>query len=299
VGLEFQPVANDFSRFVGSRAAWALGAGTRVMAIRPIRTVLAVVHEIKAAVSLCGNARSCLRLSADVILFRALRVMHLPTENHPRRIRLRNGRVITYRLNRGDIQSIREVLMDEVYRLPFPSHQVDVLVDLGANIGLTSLFYHRTLQVRSIIAVEPDPSNAQLVRENLADLPAVVFEAAVGPHDGTARFSNNRASNLGSLSSHPSGIEVSLMSMDSVLERVPEGAKIIVKLDIEGGEEELLQANTEWLSRVDGLIVEFHPDRVDYLELIRVLQTAGFSYIPAGSRWPGSMDAFQCAANVN
>jgi len=268
-------------------------------AIRPIRTVLAIVQEIKAAISLCGDARSCLRLSADVILFRALRVMHLPTENHPRRIRLRSGRLITYRLNRGDIQSIREVLMDEVYRLPFPSQQPDVLVDLGANIGLTSLFYHRTLQARSIIAVEPDPSNAQLVRENLSGLPAVVFQAAVGPHDGTARFAQNRASNLGTLSSHPSDIEVSVMSMDSVLKSVPEGANILVKLDIEGGEEELLQANTEWLSRVDGLIVEFHPDRVDYPGLIRVLQAAGFDYFPAGSRWPGSMDAFQRAGHVN
>ena len=269
------------------------------MVMRPIRTLLAVVHEIKAAVSLCDDARSCLRLSADVILFRALRVMHLPTENHPRRIRLRSGRLITYRLNRGDIQSIREVLMDEVYRLPFPSQQPDVLVDLGANIGLTSLFYHRTLQARSIIAVEPDPSNAQLVRENLSGLPAVVFQAAVGPHDGTARFSINRESNLGSLSSNSSGIEVPVMSMDSVLERVPEGVKIIFKLDIEGGEEELLQTNTKWLSRVDGFIVEFHPDRVDYLGLIRVLQTAGFNYIPAGSRWLGSMDAFHRASNVN
>ena len=264
-------------------------------ATRPIRTVLAVVHEIKAAVFLCGDVHSRLRLCADVILFRALRVIRLPTENSPRRIRLRNGRLITYRLNRGDIQSIREVLMDEVYRLPFPSQQPDVLVDLGANIGLTSVFYDRTLHPRSIIAVEPDPSNAKLVRENLAGLPAVVFQAAVGPHDGTARFSTNRESNLGSLSSNSSGIEVPVMSMDSVLKSVPEGANILVKLDIEGGEEELLQANTEWLSRVDGLIVEFHPDRVDYPGLIRVLQTAGFNYIPAGSRWLGSMDAFQRA----
>lgn len=265
------------------------------MVMRPIRTLLAVVHEIKAAVSLCDDVRSCLRLSADVILFRALRVMHLPTENHPRKIRLRSGRSITYRLNRGDIQSIREVLMDEVYRLPFRADQVDVLVDLGANIGLTSLFYSRTLKARSIIAVEPDHSNARLARENLRGLPAVVFQAAIGPFDGTARFSTNRESNLGSLSSNSSGIEVPVMSMDSVLERVPEGAKIIVKLDIEGGEEDLLQANTNWLSRVDGFVVEFHPDRVDYLELIRVLQSAGFNYIPAGSCWPGSMDAFQRA----
>src|ERR1700686_2368427 len=207
-------------------------------AIRPIRTVLAVIHEIKAAISLCGNARSCLRLCTDIVLFRALRVIRLPTENTPRRIRLRRGGVIAYRLNRGDIQSIREVLFDEIYRLPFYSWQADAIVDLGANIGLTSLFYHWTLKPRSIVAVEPDPLNAELLRENLAGLPAVVLQAAVGPHDGTAQFVQNRDSNLGTLLSDPSGIEVSVMSMDSVLKRVPKGGNILVKLDIEGGEEE-------------------------------------------------------------
>lgn len=262
-------------------------------AIRPILTMLAIVHEIKAAVSLCGDTRSRLRLCTDVILFRVLRVIRLPTENSPRRIRLRRGEVIAYRLNRGDIQSIREVLMDEAYRLPFPSRQVDVVVDLGANIGLTSLFYHWTLQPRLIIAVEPDPSNARLVRVNLAGLPAVILQSAVGALDGMARFAQNRASNLGTLSSHPSDIEVSVMSMDAVLERVPVGANVLVKLDIEGGEEELLRGDTDWLSRVNGMIVEFHPDKVDYPGLVGVLQAAGFDYLPAGSRWPGSMDAFQ------
>jgi len=260
--------------------------------IRPVRTLRALSYEIGAAVALGGDIRSRVRLGADVILFRLLRVFPLPGENKLRRIQLRRGGTIGYRLNRGDIQSIREVLMDEAYRLPFPVRQSAVIVDLGANIGLTSLYYYSTLQPRLIVAVEPDPSNAQLVRENLTGWPAVVLQAAVGPHDGTAGFIRNRASNLGSLSPHASGIAVSLMSMDSVLESVPDGSNVIVKLDIEGGEESLLRGDTAWLSRVDGLIVEFHPDRVDYAGLVQVLEAAGFYYIPAGSSWPGSMDAF-------
>lgn len=260
--------------------------------IRPVRTLRALSHEIGAAVALGGDIRSRVRLGADVILFRLLRVFPLPGENKLRRIQLRRGGTIGYRLNRGDIQSIREVLMDEAYRLPFPVRQSAVIVDLGANIGLTSLYYYSTLQPRLIVAVEPDPSNAQLVRENLTGWPVVVLQAAVGPHDGTAGFMRNRASNLGSLSPHASGIAVSVMSMDSVLESVPDGSNVIVKLDIEGGEESLLRGDTAWLSRVDGLIVEFHPDRVDYAGLVQVLEVAGFYYIPAGSSWPGSMDAF-------
>lgn len=263
-----------------------------------IRTVFATVREIKGAILLCGDLRSQFRLCSDVVLFRALRVTRLPAENNLRKIRLRRGDQISYRLNRGDIQSIREVLMDNAYRLPFPHHQIDLVVDLGANIGLTSLFYYWNLHPSSIIAVEPDPSNAQLVRENLAGLPAAIFQAAAGPHDGTARFAQNRASNLGALSSDPSGVQVRVMSMESILAEVPHGTNILVKLDIEGGEEKLLHGSTDWLSKVNCLIVEFHPERVDYPGLVRTLEDAGFRYIPAGSSWPGSMDAFQ-RADVN
>jgi hypothetical protein len=76
-------------------------------------------------------------------LLRLARLVPLPGRNRERRIRVRGGIELNYRLNRGDMQSIREVWMDECYRLPFelaPGR----LIDLGANIGLTSLWFaHR------------------------------------------------------------------------------------------------------------------------------------------------------------
>lgn len=259
--------------------------------MRLIKTVTTTIHEVKEAIRLCSNVRSRLQLSADIVLFRLLRISRLPIENRVRQIQLKQFGTISYRLNRGDIQSIREVFMDQVYRLPFDS-KAEVLIDLGANIGLTSRWYYETLRPRVIIAVEPNASNAKLARENLAGLPADVIEAAVGSYNGTGYFAPDRASNLGSLTSNADGAEIAVRSMSSVLEGVPCDVETLVKLDIEGGEEDLLTGNLDWLARITGLIVEFHPDQVDYPRLVRILQDEGFDYIPAGSRWPGSMDAF-------
>jgi hypothetical protein len=66
----------------------------------------------------------------------------------------------------------------------------------------------------------------------------------------------------------------------------------LIKIDIEGGEEELLGGPTEWLGCTDAIIIEFHPTSVDYPRLIRKVSSQGFKYIPANSVFPDNMDCF-------
>ena len=209
-------------------------------------------------------------------------------------IRVKGGVKLHYRLNRGDLQSIREVWIDECYRLPF-----DLLpnrfVDLGANIGLTSLWFARRYGSHSIIAIEPSPDNARLTRLNLADnqIAAEVIEAAVGARDGTALFEDADDSNVG----HINGIggrRVTMISMETVLGKLSAGSEVdLVKMDIEGGEGPLLSDNLGWLGRVRSIIAEFHPTLIDYPAVIKTIEGQGFRYLPAHSASNfDSMDAF-------
>ncbi len=54
----------------------------------------------------------------------------------------------------------------------------------------------------------------------------------------------------------------------------------------------LTQGDLGWLSQVDAIIAEFHPDVVDYPGLTHLLGGHGFIYHPAGELWPNSMDLF-------
>jgi tRNA1(Val) A37 N6-methylase TrmN6 len=68
---------------------------------------------------------------------------------------------VCYRLNKGDLHSIREVWFEEAYRLPFEDPS-GTLLDLGANIGLTGVWLAKRYAIERVIAVEPDCDNAML-----------------------------------------------------------------------------------------------------------------------------------------
>lgn len=255
------------------------------------RTLVGMGRELRWGARATADRRSLARYALDVVLYRALRLGELPGAGCERCIRLRGGLTLAYRLNRGDIQSIREVWVDESYRLAFPAHP-GVVVDVGANIGLTSMFLTARYGCGCVVAVEPVPANAELARRNLAanEVPARVVEAAVGPCEGTTGFEMHRDSNRGRAggTDHP----VPMVSMPTILAMTPSGRADLVKLDIEGGEEALLLGDVAWLDDVGALVVEFHPPLVDQARLVSVLRHAGFRYLPAGSAWPGSMDSF-------
>ena len=254
-----------------------------------LRTLRSIADELVATQWKLGSPRYAL----DVLSYRALRVFpNLLAHNPSRTIKLRNGRSISYRCNRGDIQGIREVFLDEVYRLP-DRWQPRTIIDLGANIGLTSLWYADRYPIAHVVAVEPVPENAALLRSNLSinGVPSTVVEAAVGPRAGRAMFTVARESNLGRLGGEGTQ-EVSVVTMPELIEVL--GSRVdLLKMDIEGGEQDLLtQGDLAWLDEVDAIIAEFHSKVVDYPRLTETIASKGLQYYPAQSLWSNSMDLF-------
>ncbi len=225
--------------------------------------------------------------------FRLLRIVRLPGMNGERTIVLRDGIRLTYRLNRGDIQAIREIWLAQTYRPPFPAVSLPVVVDVGANIGFTSLYFASRYGARLVVAVEPDPDNATLLRRNLAQngIEAVVLESAVGPDDRVARFARTTDSNLGRVAD--AGIAVEMLSMASILERIGDAEIDMLKIDIEGGEGALFDAaDLSWLRRVRAMMIEFHPEVVDRAAIVEIITGYGFDFIPVGSVEEKSADTF-------
>lgn len=266
--------------------------------MKSLRNVWSIARETAVAWRLGDGLRSKLRLASDVLLSRGLKLGHLPGFNKMRTVRLVGGTSVSYRLNRGDLQGIREVWMDTVYRLPF-AMTPRIVVDLGANIGLSSIWLHDQFRCEQIIAVEPNTANAQLTKRNF-ELNAIrgrVLEAAIGPEDGEVQFESFDESNMGRIAAGHSrsstAATVAMVSMETVLKHLPDGRRIdLVKMDIEGGEALLFARNTGWLDRVDAIVTELHPDSVDCAPLLAVIEAAGFTFIPCNSVFPRSPTAF-------
>jgi FkbM family methyltransferase len=253
---------------------------------------LALMREWRACAKFCADPQSALRLGLDFVLSRFLLTSPENRVGRIRKVRFQGGVQLYYRLNKGDLHSIREVWFDEAYRLPFEDPS-GTLLDLGANIGMTSVWLAKRYSIERVIAVEPDCNNATLARRNL-ELNAIkseVLDAAIGPHEGTARFECSQVSNLGRLSEK--GVPVAMITVDTILEKSACPRLGLVKIDIEGGEQQLFDGPLDWLDRINAIIIEFHPPLVDYSRIIKAIESHDFTYIRSNSVFPNNMDCFK------
>jgi FkbM family methyltransferase len=119
-------------------------------------------------------------------------------------------------------------------------------VDLGANIGYFTLLLARAVGPGGrVVAFEPDPVNAELLRRNVADngyAQAEVVQAAVADHDGSmmlwqdpANFGDHR---VRAAAMDRPGVPVPVVRLDGAL---PPGTRVdFIKMDIQGAEQAAL-----------------------------------------------------------
>lgn len=85
----------------------------------------------------------------------------------------------------------REIFVERSYERPgFPAFTPRVVFDIGANIGLASMWFQQCWPGVSVVAAEPGPDSFQALRANLErHVPAgVAYNVAVSGRTGTARF---------------------------------------------------------------------------------------------------------------
>jgi FkbM family methyltransferase len=139
-----------------------------------------------------------------------------------------------------------------------------LIVDAGANIGLTSIYFAAQCPDALIVAIEPEPSNFSVLYENVRGLPVLPIPCALAatPHkavvvdtgDGFWAFQTREA-----VPGEDFERQVDCVTVNEILaEHREECFSFIVKIDIEGGEKELFQENLEWIAKTPILITELH-----------------------------------------
>src|SRR5260370_2017966 len=119
-----------------------------------------------------------------------------------------------------------EVFENQCYQLPLAQVPATVL-DLGANIGLSTIYFSRLFPGAQLACVEPEPQNLRLLAQNLElnRVNATVFAAAVDVRDGTARMeraSRDYAHRIAGTGIAPSAaqFEVPAISVQSLLRQL-------------------------------------------------------------------------------
>jgi FkbM family methyltransferase len=176
-----------------------------------------------------------------------------------------------------------------------------VIVDLGANIGLFAIRALTAAPAARVFCFEPYPESAGRLRANLATnflgWRVVVDDRAVAAAEGTGvmagegwnvgRFLRpDDGSTLAEEATATSEVAVRTITLEQILNDVTAavgdvtGPRVdLLKIDIEGGEHAALAATSdEALRMVRRIQLEYHPPN-DKHELFSRLEAAGFSLV--------------------
>ena len=151
--------------------------------------------------------------------------------------------------------------LDETYAAEVAAGRSPVIVDCGANIGLSVLVFAQRFPRATIVAVEPDAQNFEMLQANTAHLgdrvrcvrggvwPDTTPLKIENPDSGSAAFRVRpaRAGDEGTVEAY---------SIDDLCRRGGSGLLLAVKIDIEGSQAKLFQANTGWVGQAHLITLE-------------------------------------------
>jgi len=143
------------------------------------------------------------------------------------------------------------------------SSKSSLIVDAGANIGASSIYFSYSFPKAQVVAIEPEPNNFNLLRTNTNGIPVECIRGAlaakpglVGVVDTGEGFWGYRTTGTDSMAA---GQPVKCVTINELYEsKSPKCAPFIVKIDIEGAESDLFSAHTEWVAATPLIIIELH-----------------------------------------
>jgi FkbM family methyltransferase len=209
---------------------------------------------------------------------------------------------INYRPNNlGDIGAISSVLggheysftrwsqgreLLTIYDAILADGRTPLIVDAGANIGSSSIYFKALFPKAKIIAIEPEKQNCALLRKNTAHLGIEVREAAVGSEAGNIFLTDPGQSSWGFRTAEVGEYIVDVITINDILNSEKIHTPFICKIDIEGAEQQLFAHNHEWLYEFAMTVIELHdwmlPGKGTSKPFIRAISNGDFELINRG-----------------
>jgi FkbM family methyltransferase len=200
-----------------------------------------------------------------LFLFKTQRVLHRES-----------GQIVTLALGSAvEFYTFRNIFIREDYNLPklvqWPSvkraydqilaaGQVPLIIDCGANIGFSAIYFALQFPAADIVAIEPQRQNFERACAATQRFERVrVAQAGIACDPGTAQVIDpGQGTNAYRTEMSDDG-GIRMVTIDSVLrEAGPSRIPLAIKIDIEGFESNLFKQNIGWIDRFSVLIIELH-----------------------------------------
>jgi FkbM family methyltransferase len=185
---------------------------------------------------------------------------------------------------------------------------IDLIVDVGANIGQFAAEMRGKFPHAHIVSFEPLPEAfAELARWARADGNATALNLGLGESEATLPFYRHvgHSSSSSLLPTHSAGVaafpqmgqaqltEVAVRRLDDALAAIgrPAGPGTLLKLDVQGFEKQVMRGAPETLRQVAALIAEVNIDpmyrgQAEFLALAQLAYAGGLRYAGNYAQYP-------------
>jgi FkbM family methyltransferase len=179
------------------------------------------------------------------------------------------------------LYGIKEIFVEEIYKVALPDNSL--VLDCGANIGLSVIYFKKLNPSVKVIAFEPDTSNFELLKKNIESFGfsnLQLRKEAVWIENTQLIFKSD--GNMGSkivtsVNDAGSEIKVNAIRLKELITQPIE----MLKIDIEGAEYQVLKDIKDQLSLIKNIFIEYHgsySQNPELTEILQILTDSHFSY---------------------
>lgn len=157
-----------------------------------------------------------------------------------------------------------------------------VIIDAGANIGMTAIYFLCKYPAARIFAFEPSPNNTALFQANLQGQVAEIKQCAVWDQSEPLPFHFSACPRYHSAywkRQASQTVNVQAIRLDEWLEKRGLEKIDVLKLNVEGAELRVLKGLGHRLKDVSVIVGELHPEVVDTADFLSTLRRAGFDIV--------------------
>lgn len=149
--------------------------------------------------------------------------------------------------------------LPEAYDAILAKGSVPLIIDCGANTGLSAIMFAKKFPYSRVLAIEPGPDNCVFFKRNCRGLHNIkLYQNAIGSELGTVSLSGSRNDALRTTRDKTKEGDVEIITVNNLLNEYPGCTPFLIKIDVEGFEDDLFAQNTEWVSEFYVLVIEAH-----------------------------------------
>lgn len=174
--------------------------------------------------------------------------------------------------NKYDILTVFEIFSEESYRLNNLKHWTKInkkylslrnlnkkpmFIDCGSNIGSSTEYFSRIFKDIYCVLVEPNHLSNNFAPKNLSNKNHHIINKAVSFEKKIVKLNidtkDTRASKI-----DKNGKDIETETIDNILNNNIKYTPFIIKIDIEGFENDLFYDNYEWINKFEIIFIEIH-----------------------------------------